>query len=404
MLKADKSDCDVLIIGCGITGLAIANELVRANFENIIIIDKENHAGAHASGRNSGVLHSGVYYSPGSLKARFCVEGNKLMREYCEENGLTIKNTGKVIVATDEKRLENLYELKRRAKHAGATANIIDEKELREIEPNAYTLQKALYCPDTSVVKPGEILSHLIDKLTATGKVKIKFGTSFIGLSAENKVKTSDGEIEYKKIINAAGAYAEKIAQCFGLGREYNLIPFKGTYKKLKKESSELVKGNIYPVPDLNNPFLGVHFTKSVDGTVFAGPTAIPALSRENYNLFENLDGETLEILFRDGLLTLLSGSFRSAAVNEIKKYFDHYFYHEAKTLVPNLKPGDLVSSGKVGIRPQLVHWPEKKLVMDFIVLKEGDSVHVLNAISPGFTTSMAFSRHVVDMLEGKND
>ncbi len=282
-------------------------------------------------------------------------------------------------------------------------ANIIDEKELVQIEPNAYTLQKALYCPETAVVKPAEILTHLTNALGATGKVEIKFQTSFSGLKGNSTARTSNGEIRYKKIINASGAYAEKIAQNFGLAKDYNLIPFKGTYKKLKAGVSELVRGNIYPVPDLNNPFLGVHFTKSVDGTVYAGPTAIPALSRENYNLFENLDGETLEILFRDGLLTLFNGSFRSAAVNEVKKYFDHYFYLEAKTLLPKLKPSDLENSSKVGIRPQLVHWPTKKLVMDFVVLKDGDSVHVLNAISPGFTTSMAFSKYVVDILEGKD-
>lgn len=400
----DKSECDVLIIGSGITGLTIANELIKRNYENIIIIDKESHTGTHASGRNSGVLHSGVYYSPGTLKARFCVEGNHLMTKYCEDNNLPINTVGKVIVATDEKKLENLYELKRRADHAGAVANIINEKELAEIEPNASTLQKALYCPETSVVKPTEILNHLTNALRATGKVEIKYKTSFHGLIGNSAARTSGGEIRYKKIINAAGAYAEKIAQKFGLAKDYNLIPFKGTYKKLKNGASELVRGNIYPVPDLNNPFLGVHFTKSVDGTVYAGPTAIPALSRENYNLFENLDGETLEILLRDGLLTLFNRSFRSAAVNEIKKYFDHYFYSEAKTLLPILKPSDLENSTKVGIRPQLVHWPTKKLVMDFIVLGDGDSVHVLNAISPGFTTSMAFSKYVVDILEGKAD
>jgi L-2-hydroxyglutarate oxidase len=396
----NTKDCDILIIGCGITGLTIANELVKRNFENIIIIEKESQAGSHASGRNSGVLHSGVYYSPGSLKARFCVEGNRLMKEYCMENGLRINNIGKVIVAADEKRLDSLYELKRRADHAGATANIIDNKQLSKIEPNAYTFEKALYCPDASVVSPHEILESLTDRLNSSGKVTIKFNTSFKGLNGSNRVITSSGVVGFKKIINAAGAYAEKIAQVFELAQEYNIIPIKGTYKILKKESSGLVTGNIYPVPDLDNPFLGVHFTSSVDGTVYAGPTAIPALSRENYGLLEKLDNETPKILIRDGLLTLYNNSFRSAALKEVKKYFDHYFYKEAKTLVPKLKMGDLVSSNKIGIRPQLVHWPTKKLVMDFIVLKDGDSMHILNAISPGFTTSMSFSKYIVDKLE----
>lgn len=393
-------NCDILIIGCGITGLTIARELAERNFENIIIIDKESRIGSHASGRNSGVLHSGVYYSAGSLKARFCVEGNRLMKEYCIENNLPIKNIGKVIVAADEKRLENLYELKKRADHAGAVAKIIDEKQLAEIEPNAFTFEKALFCPDTSVVSPLQILEHLVDKLKSSGKVTIKLGTSFKGLIGNSKVITNYGEIKFKKIVNAAGAYAEKIAQVFGIADQYNIIPFKGTYKKLKKESSKLVNGNIYPVPDLDNTFLGVHFTRSVDGTVYAGPTAIPALSRENYGMWEKLDKETLKILYRDGILILLNTSFRNAALNEAKKYLNHYFYKEAKTLVPKLKPGDLENSNKVGIRPQLVHWPTKKLVMDYVVLKDGDSIHILNAISPGFTTSMAFSKFIVDKLE----
>lgn len=392
-------NCEILIIGAGITGLTIAKELSERGYENILIIEKESRVGMHASGRNSGVLHSGVYYSPGSLKAKFCVDGNRLMSAYCEHKNLPIQKTGKVIVATDEEKHNNLFELKSRADKAGANTSIIDEKELKELEPHAFTLQLALYCPDTAVVNPLAILRSLEADLWASKKVRIDYNTLFINASSGNAVKTNKGEIKYKKVINAAGAFAEKIAHEFGLARQYCLIPFKGTYKKLKEESSHLVNGNIYPVPDLNNPFLGVHFTKSVEGAVYAGPTAIPALSRENYGLTENLDRETLKILFQDGVLALLNESFRNAAVNEAKKYFGGYFYEEARMLLPELKPGDLQRSLKVGIRPQLVSWSEKKLVMDFVVLKEGDSIHLLNAISPGFTTSMSFSKYVVDEL-----
>lgn len=395
-----NKNCEILIIGAGITGLTIARELVERGYENILIIEKESRVGIHASGRNSGVLHSGVYYSPGSLKAKYCVEGNRLMRDYCELKNLPIQKTGKVIVATDEEKHKNLFELKSRADKAGANTRIIDEKELKELEPHAFTLQQALYCPDTAVINPVAILNSLEVDLLAIKKMQIDYNTFFTNVSSGNAVNTNKGEIKYKKVINAAGAFAEKIAHSFGLARQYCLIPFKGTYKQLGKKSSHLVNGNIYPVPDLNNPFLGVHFTRCIDGMVYAGPTAIPALSRENYGLTENLGRETLKILFQDGVLALLNESFRNAAINEVKKYFDGYFYEEARLILPELKPGDLERSQKTGIRPQLVHWPDKKLVMDFVVLKKGDSMHLLNSISPGFTTSMAFSKHVVDEME----
>lgn len=391
--------CNVLIIGSGITGLSIAYELLKRGIEDICIIDKESVLGKHASGRNSGVLHAGIYYSPGSLKARFCVEGNRLLKEFCINNNLTIKQNGKVIVAKDEKRLDTLYELKKRADSAGALSTIIDEKELKDIEPYAYTFEKALFCPETAVFNPIEILSTLLDILISSDKVKILYSTSFVTIDGNNKIKTTNGTIKCNNIINASGSYADKIAHLFGIAKQYKILPFKGTYKNLKNAKSYLVKSNIYPVPDLDNPFLGVHFTKSIDNIVYAGPTAIPALSRENYSLIDNLDIETLPILFRDVLLTIVNKSFRSSALGEMKKYIDYYFWKEAKTLIPSISPDDLESSKKVGIRAQLVDWESKRLVMDFIVIKDGNSLHILNTISPGFTTSMSFAKYVVDQL-----
>ena len=387
--------CHTLIVGAGITGLTIARELIEEGVEDIVIIEKENSLGAHASGRNSGVLHAGIYYSPGTYKARFCVEGNRLMKEYCRENELTLKETGKVIV-TDEIRQDVLFELKKRADQSGAESIIIDQKQLREIEPYAAPSEKTLYSPNTAVINPKEILVSIKEELESTRKVRFMFGTSFSGLRDSSIAITNQGSIRFKKFINAAGSFADKVAHSFGVGSQYKVLPFKGTYKRLIKKRSYLVRGNIYPVPDLRNPFLGVHFTKGVDGNVYIGPTAIPAFGREEYGWLNDLSIESLSILGRDIILFFTNDGFRAAAVSETKKYLRKYLLSEAKKLLPEVKMDDIQDTPKVGIRPQLVDWKSKKLVMDFILLKDGDSLHILNAISPAFTCSMAFAKHVV--------
>ena len=387
--------CHTLIVGGGITGLTIARELLKKGVEDIVIIEKENSLGAHASGRNSGVLHAGIYYSAGTHKARFCVEGNRLMKEYCRENELTLKETGKVIVA-DESKQDALFELKKRADQSGAESIIIDRKELREIEPYAAPSERALYSPNTAVIDPKEILVSIKKELENSGKVRFLFGISFSGLRDSQIAITNRAPIRFKKFVNAAGSFADKVAHSFGVGSRYKVLPFKGTYKKLVRERSYLVRGNIYPVPDLRNPFLGVHFTRGVDESVYLGPTAIPAFGREEYGLFDDLSFESLSILGRDIRLFFANEGFRAAAVSETKKYLKKYLLSEAKTLLPEVKSDDLQDTPKVGIRPQLVDWKSKELVMDFILLKDGDSIHILNAISPAFTCSMAFARHVV--------
>jgi len=391
-----QSSCHTLIVGGGITGLTIVRELLNKGVDDIVIIEKENALGAHASGRNSGVLHAGIYYSPGTYKARFCVEGNKLMREYCREYELTLNECGKVVV-TDESRLDDLYELKRRADHSGAESIIIDRQELLELEPHAYPAEKAVFSPNTAVFNPKEILASLKNNLEKSGKVTLYFGTSYLGLKETSSAQTTRGSIKFEKFINAAGSFADKVAHSFGLGSQYKVLPFKGTYKKIIKSRDYLVRGNIYPVPDLRNPFLGVHFTRGFDGNVYIGPSAIPVLGREEYGFLNDLSLESVSILARDTVLFFSNDRFRAAALSEAKKYFSKYMLSEARRLVPEINISDIEDTPKVGIRPQLVDWDSKNLVMDFIVLKDGDSVHILNSISPTFTCSMAFAKHVVD-------
>jgi len=317
---------DFLIVGGGITGLTIARELIKRGYENIIIIEKENSLAKHASGRNSGVLHAGIYYAPDSLKAKFCLKGNFLMREYCKEKGLPILETGKVIVIRNEREAETLKGLYKRAIRNGARVELIDERQLSKIEPNAKTYKMGLYSYYTAVVDPKRILNSLYEDLASTGKVKIFMNTKFKDIKQGSIALTDRYNIEFNIFINVAGAYADKIAHSFGLGLNYKLIPFKGTYKRLKKEKSHLIRGNIYPVPDIRNPFLGVHFTKDIRGDVYLGPTAILAFGRENYGITEGIDKEAMDIFIEDVILFFVNPRFREIALQEPRKYMFNFF------------------------------------------------------------------------------
>ena len=398
-MKQDQ--CQFLIVGAGITGLAIARELANRGIKDIMLLEKESSIGLHASGRNSGVLHAGMYYTPDTLKAKYCVEGNRLMKEFCQKKGLTLNETGKVILARNHFETEALHELKRRADLCGARAILIDNKKLSEFEPYATPCNEALFSPDTAVIRPIEVLKALENELIQSGKGTICYETAFMGLSEDHEAHTSKGAIQFEKFINAAGSYGDQIAHKCGLAKEYKTIPFKGTYKKLVPNRTFLVRGNIYPVPDLRTPFLGVHLTRSADGEILVGPTAIPAFGRENYRAFEGLGREALRILFWDWVLMLKNHKFRQVALTEPKKYLKRFVLKEARKLVPALRLQDLTETGHAGIRPQLVHWPSKMLVMDYVVLYDGDSIHVLNPISPAFTTSLASAKDIVTKLLG---
>lgn len=389
-------DAEILICGGGIIGLTLARELISRGADNILIIEKEEAIGRHASGRNSGVLHAGIYYPAGSLKARLCLRGNKLMKAYCLAKGLPLRETGKVVVARHEEEIPILHKLYATASNNGASVELIDEQQLEAHEPFAQTCRVALRSADTAIVDPQAILKSLVRDLLETGRVRLLTGTAFSGLVRTRTAQTSRGRIQFRRFINAAGAHSDQIAHSFDLARQFRLIPFKGTYRTLRAERASLVRGNIYPVPDLRNPFLGVHFTRGIHGQVYVGPTAIPALGRENYQLFEQLSSESFRILFDDARLFFLNQKFRTVALSEPRKYLTRYFFQDAKSLVKALVREDLESSDKVGIRPQLVDWAKKELVMDFLVLKDDQSLHILNAISPAFTSSMAFAEYVI--------
>jgi len=393
-MTIDKTD--ILIVGAGIIGLTIARELVKAGYRDVMLIEKEPELGRHASGRNSGVLHAGIYYSPDSLKAKSCLNGNFLMRAYCKEKGLPLLENGKVIVTRSAEELPVLDELFARATANGAKVEMIDERQLSEIEPNARTVERAIFSHYTAVVDPKSVLKSLKGDLLESGRVRFKFNCRLTGVRGACRALTNKGEIEFNRCINAAGAYCDQVARHFGAGERFRLIPFKGVYRLLRREAPYTVNSSIYPVPDIRNPFLGVHFTRSVYGEVYLGPTAIPAFGRENYGVIAGIDREGFAIACEDLMLFLANPQFRSVALSEPLKYLPSYFYRDAARLVKKLSPEDVVAASKVGIRPQLVDWETKKLVMDFMVVAQENALHLLNPISPAFTSSMDLAQGIV--------
>lgn len=390
----DKTD--ILVVGAGIIGLTLARELLAQGHKDIVIIEKEPMLGRHASGRNSGVLHAGIYYSPDTLKAQMCLRGNFLMREYCKQKGLPVLENGKAIVARNESELPGLEELYRRATLNGAKVEMIDEKQLAEIEPNAKTTGQALFSYYTAQVDPKIVLKSIQKDLAGSGKVKIVTNCGLKDLKGSHTAVTTGGNIDFSYCVNSAGAHCDRVAQAFGLGHNYRLIPFKGVYRKLKKTAPYSVNGNIYPVPDIRNPFLGVHFTRSIYGDVYIGPTAIPAFGRENYGIIKGVDSESFSIALSDAVLFCVNPKFRTVAVSEPKKYIFPFFFRDASKLVKRLRPEDIEPCNKVGIRAQLVDWNTKEMVMDFLVQQDGNAVHILNPVSPAFTCSMELAKRLV--------
>lgn len=392
---------DYIIVGAGIVGLTLARELLaRDEAARILILEKEPEVGRHGSGRNSGVLHSGIYYPEGSLKARMCADGARMMAEYCDANGLPIARLGKVILPVrpdDGPQLDLLY---RRASANGARVELLDEKQLRDKEPSARSVTgKALYSPGTSVVEPGAILRHLLGELQAAG-VDIAFGSTVNDADPEHsRLTTPGGKFTYGWLFNCTGQYADKVGQRFGVGRHYTLLPFKGIYYRLSPQSKVVCNSLIYPVPDLKVPFLGVHYTRKIDGSVYLGPTAVPALGREHYRGIEGMNlSDSVAILFRLAQQYAYDKQgFRRFSHSEALRFFKSKFAEAARLLTPGLRNEDLLACDKVGIRAQLLDIEKHELVMDFVVENGVNSTHVLNAISPAFTSSMSFAKYIVD-------
>jgi len=393
---------DFVIIGGGIVGVALARELLqRVKGSRIVILEKERELGLHASGRNSGVLHSGIFYADDSVKAQVCARGAEEMALYCRERKLSCLPIGKLILPTrlgDEARIMELYE---RGLRHGIKANILEGKQIQEIEPEAAPAPKALHIPGVSIVEPVTILRSLGDEIRKAD-VEILFSHPFLGVDLEKKeISAGDEKLSYGVALNAGGLHADRIAQAFGIAEEYTILPFKGIYYRVSPARKMQVHGLIYAVPDPRVPFLGIHYLPKENGEVYLGPTVVPALGRENYNGLQKLSiPEALGI--GGSLLRLYMANaqgFRVFAHREALRFLRRYFFEAAGKLTPRLQPEDLLATSKVGIRAQLYNRQKNELVMDFLVEKGKDSVHVLNAVSPAFTSAFPFARLVLDKV-----
>ena len=392
---------DFLIVGGGIVGICVAREVKRRHPDaRVVLLEKEAGCGQHASGRNSGVIHAGFYYTADSLKAKFTRDGNRLLHAYCDSKKIPVNRCGKLVVARDKSELPQLGELLRRGKLNGVELQSLTADEARIIEPRVKSFQCAIFSPTTSTADPLQVLRAMERDAVAEGIV-IQHGVAYLGKTGDT-IKTSAGDCQAGYVINAAGLYADRVARDFGFSEEYRILPFKGLYLYSKEPAGSL-RTNVYPVPDRRNPFLGVHFTVLVDGRAKIGPTAIPAFWREQYKGFDNFKlDEFAEIIFRDlGLLVFAGFDFKRIAAEETIKYFRARLVSLAKSLLDDVKLSDYRHWGKPGIRAQLLHLKTRKLEMDFVIQGDRKSLHVLNAVSPAWTCSLPFAKYVCDKLEG---
>jgi len=388
---------DVCVIGGGIIGLATATAIARRlSGCSIAVLEKEPSVGAHQTGHNSGVLHSGLYYKPGSLKARLCVEGQRQMAAYCEEHGLAFRRSGKIVVASYPHELPAMEELHRRGIENGLEGlRRLSSAEIREIEPHA-TGVAALSVPEAGVVDYPAVTRHLASGLQ--GDVILGFGVSAIANAVDGVTISSEGSsVRAKFVVNTAGLHSDRVARMAGVEPPVQIIPFRGEYYTLTPDAASLVNALIYPVPDPRFPFLGVHFTRRVDGSVEVGPNAVLALGREHYRGSRPNAGDVAETLRYAGFRKLVGRYWRTGAAEAWRSARRSTYARSARVLVPSIQPEHLETGG-AGIRAQAVT-PDGALVDDFSIVQTDSAVHVLNAPSPGATASLAIGSHIAALV-----
>ena len=391
---------DVAVIGGGIVGLALADAWLAVHpGTSVVVFDKEERLAEHASGRNSGVLHAGFYYAPDSLKAQLTRRGNQLLRAFCAERDVPIRETGKVVVTTSPAQVSQLDELYARGQANGVPLEMVDEAGLRELEPLARTHERALWSPSTAVSDPVAVVEALAARVRGRGG-EVRLGTPVLE-AGPGWIRTPYQRIAVGHTINAAGLYADRVARWFGVGEDYAMLPFKGLYWYSNWPAGRLQR-HVYPVPDPRNPFLGVHLTVTVSGRTKVGPTAIPSLWREDYGGVRGINTRELA-----GIARLYPRFLRSPhhdvpglVRTELPKYSRRHLVSQARALVPSVRAQDFRERGRVGVRAQLLHVPTGKLEMDFVVRPGERSTHVLNAVSPAWTSSLSMAEWIVERIE----
>jgi 2-hydroxyglutarate dehydrogenase len=404
MTPADPSgECDVAVVGGGIVGLATARELQRRDPDaRIVVLERESTVGRHQTGSNSGVAHAGIYYAPGSLKARLCVEGVRDMYAFCEEHGIAHERCGKVIVALEPSELPRLDELEARGRANGVPGlRRIGPEELAEIEPHAAGIA-ALHSPDTGIVDFGAVARALAAQLEAGGAtVATEAGVTEISRDGGSRTRVvhARGELHARRVLTCAGAWSDRVAVAAGGDPDPRIVPFRGGYLRLAPEARHLVRGLIYPVPDPDLPFLGVHLTKRVDGEVLLGPSALLVGARDAYNLTRVRPADLRATLAWPGSWRMMRRWWRTGLTELHLAASRRAFVAACARYVPAVEARDVLP-GPAGIRAQAVG-RDGALVDDFVVHEAGGAVHVRNAPSPAATSSFALARLIADRVVG---
>jgi L-2-hydroxyglutarate oxidase len=386
-------------VGAGILGLAVAREALR-RFPGIevAVLEKEANVATHQTGRNSGVVHAGVYYAPGSLKAKLCVEGSRAMYGYCEEQGIPYDRCGKVVVATDETEVARLQDLFSRAAQNGVPdVALLDEQELREVEPSVRGV-RALHSPATGVVDFRKVAGAMAREITEAGAV-IHTSSAVERMSrgavGSTKLETKAGFLEAQAVITCAGVYSDRVAALTGGSKSPRIVPFRGRYYTLVPQASNLVHGLVYPVPDPEFPFLGVHFTKQISGEMWAGPNAVLALAREGYRARQAAPRDIWDTFSYKGFRVFARRHWRTGLEELRGDLSRRAFVAALQRLVPAVRSEHLAGT-QSGIRAQALD-EDGRLVDDFRFDRAENVVHVRNAPSPGATSSLAIAAHVVE-------
>lgn len=391
-------NADVVIVGGGIVGLGTGMALAETRKLSVTVIETENELARHQTGHNSGVIHSGLYYKPGSAKARNCAEGREWMYRFCADNGIPHDRCGKLVVATDERELPALAELERRGAANGLQGlKRLTVAEMKEIEPHVNGIA-GLRVPETGIVNYKAVSQTYAAKIEGAGG-QVRTSTKFVGCRREQDgltIETTAGPLHAKLLVNCAGLYSDRVARLCGVEPGVQIVPFRGEYYELKHDAEHLCKHLIYPVPDARLPFLGVHFTRMIGGGVECGPNAVLAFRREGYRL-QDINFRDLWELARFGGFWKMAKKFWWTGIGEMYRSFSkRAFWHALQRLIPEVKFGDLVSAG-AGVRAQAVE-PSGKLVDDFFIRQADRMVHVLNAPSPAATASISIGRSIADM------
>ncbi len=388
--------CDGVVIGAGIVGLATAYRLLeRMPSLDLVILEKENSPGAHQTGHNSGVIHSGIYYRPGSLKAALCVSGAAALVHFCRNHSIPFEICGKIVAATDAVEVERLLELQRRGTANGVQGlALLSPEEARAVEPHVRCV-KALWVPTTGIVDFRQVSQKLAQVVRDRGG-RVLFSQPVVAIRRQKVstvVETPTAKYATRLVINCSGLHADRIARLAGFNPPCRIVPFRGEYYSLKPHRRHLVRSLIYPVPDPRFPFLGVHFTRHIDGSVEAGPNAVLAWAREGYTRTTVNAKDTLETLTYPGFAKLVGKYWKTGLQEMIRSHSKRLFAKALQKLVPEVTPEDLAPGG-AGVRAQALN-RDGRLLDDFVILAEPGQVHVLNAPSPAATSSLAIGEEV---------